>query len=529
MLPTVPNIQATYEAMSTLGEKLVTGFQKVPKETLDYFINGFKNSWIGGEGVIKPAAWDSLLNGFVNGGLITHSDASRLKKFAQTTFPFDWIWLAIVFWQLMSNFIISYCEANMMKISQTVNKEARNALPDMGMVVDAAFIAPEKTGMVRDVLAKMGLSEDYIDLAFLSRYAKTDVNTVMTLWLRKEIDDNKMYERMRELGYTDTRIAEIVKVYQIIPPVQDLLTMVAHEAFEPDAIELMGLDKEFPTEQSEWLTKQGLSPFWQMKYWISHWEQPSIQMGYEMLQRGIIGMDELDMLFRTVEIPQYWREKLVAIAYTPYTRVDTRRMYQLGVLNDADLVKSYKDIGYDQDHAEKMAIFTKRLATAKDRGLTKGEILRGYKDKLIKQEDVVALLAKLNYTADESGYFIALEDYKEQNNLQELLLKNVQSRYQNGLIDKANARNLLDQLNLPSAQRDALLDQWEINVIRDQKIPSKSDLDAFYVNGIISAEIYRRELTRLGYASEYVNWYHALSDIIIAKKAPKLIPQSIQQ
>ncbi|GAI84798.1 unnamed protein product, partial [marine sediment metagenome] len=76
----------------------------------------------------------------------------------------------------------------------------------------------------------------------------------------------------QELGYTDTRIKEIIQAWSIIPGPADILHMVAKEAFEPDAVKLMGLEDEFPTEQVSWLAKQGLSEFWAMKYWASHWE-----------------------------------------------------------------------------------------------------------------------------------------------------------------------------------------------------------------------------------------------------------------
>ena len=81
--------------------------------------------------------------------------------------------------------------------------------------------------------------------------------------------------------------------------------MVAKEAFEPDIYTTLGLDEEFPSEQVKWLEDQGISEEWARKYWIAHWDQPSIGQGFEMLHRGVIGPATLDMLFRAIEIPSF--------------------------------------------------------------------------------------------------------------------------------------------------------------------------------------------------------------------------------
>ncbi len=295
---------------------------------------------------------------------------------------------------------------------------------------------------------------------------------------------------------------------------QDILTMVAHEAFEPDAVQQMGLEDEFPAEQAEWLTKQGLSPFWQMKYWAAHWDQPSIQMGFEMLHRGVIDRPTLDMLFRTVELPPYWREKLVQIAYQPYTRVDVRRMYDMGVLGDAELKTAYTDIGYDSEHADKMVEFTKRYVEDADRDLTKSEILKGYRNALLTEADARNLLQDIRYTEAQARYYIELEDYKELEATQSAAIATIKARYTANLIDRADAQRLLDGLNIPAAQVTLWLQRWDVSIISDPKLPSKTDLDKFYISGVINDDQYNLEMIKLGYGAIYISWYKQMADKI---------------
>ncbi|KKM04520.1 hypothetical protein LCGC14_1763360, partial [marine sediment metagenome] len=231
-------------------------------------------------------SWNHMLDYYVGIGLLSAGDKAniiKLKDFAQ---PFEMVIYLVTQMKLFTGYLSATSDPAVMKMQQNIAKLMRPQLPYVSEIMGAAFVAPEKTGEVREILARSGYSEDTIDLLFLSNYRVYEEFQVQQLWLRKELSDAKMYERMRELGYTDTRIGELVKLWVIIPQVQDILTMVAHEAFEPDAVQQMGLEDEFPSEQAEWLTKQGLSPFWQMKYWAAHWDQPSIQMGFEMFHRG---------------------------------------------------------------------------------------------------------------------------------------------------------------------------------------------------------------------------------------------------
>ena len=464
-------------------------------------------------------SWNHMLDYYVGIGLLSAGDKAniiKLKDFAQ---PFEMVIYLVTQMKLFTGYLSATSDPAVMKMQQNIAKLMRPQLPYVSEIMGAAFVAPEKTGEVREILARSGYSEDTIDLLFLSNYRVYEEFQVQQLWLRKELSDAKMYERMRELGYTDTRIGELVKLWVIIPQVQDILTMVAHEAFEPDAVQQMGLEDEFPAEQAEWLTKQGLSPFWQMKYWAAHWDQPSIQMGFEMLHRGVIDRATLDMLFRTVELPPYWREKLVQIAYQPYTRVDVRRMYDMGVLGDEELKTAYTDIGYDSEHANKMVEFTKRYVQDADRDLTKTEILKGYRNALLSENDARDLLQDIRYTEAQASYYIELEDYRELEATQNAAIATIKTRYTALLIDRADAQRLLDGLNLPAAQVSLWLQRWDVSIIEYPKLPSKTDVDKFYISGIISADQYHIEMTKLGYGAFYIGLYKQMADSIKGRAA----------
>jgi len=492
-----------------------SGFSEIAIHVID--LSAFKiTDWLG---KATDWAWEPFLNWFIEQKLMTSTEANEIMKWKKLTPPWDTYMLFKTIGPLFDLYIASTIYGASAEMRRETLSKYTPERPGPETLVTASFIAPEKTQEARNKMREQGFDDNDIDLFFLSRYRLYDEGNIRVLWLRGVLSDDEMYMRMRELGYTDTRTKEVIQGWSIIPGPTDLFHLVAKEAFEPDMIERMGYGDEFPAAQVEWLKKQGVSEEWAKKYWYAHWETPSIQMGYEMLHRedpdrpgqSIINKSELDMLYRTVEIPPYWRDKLTKIAYAPYTRVDVRRMHDMGVLTDRELIQSYKDLGYDQDHAEKMADFTIRYNKQGDKELTKSQILNGYKEKILNREDAKELLIDIEYPEAMAEYFILLEDYKEAKELQDDVIANIKDRYQNNFSDEFETRSRLNTLNLTGERTAVLMDKWKIKKLIDVKLPSKSDLDKFLAAKIITLDTYRIEMDRLGYNFKYIEWYEKLS------------------
>lgn len=503
-LPTVKefheSLLAAYKAITqTLGTGLPSFFAEAIKELMGAL-----------EGKIDVTAedqWGVTLDYFVGAGLLNAEDRQDFMKLRQQ----PWFVEMLIYPMVVGGLIKAYLETKIYsrtgEYRQELLKEMRPELPDAGSAMQAAFVAPEKTGEVREIMKRLGLKDEHIDLMFLSRYRLYDENVIRDLFLREVLTDDEMFMRMRELGYTDTRIKEIIKTWELIPPVADLFMMVAKEAFEPEIYKKIGLEDEFPRDQVQWLEKQGLSEEWAKKYWIAHWDQPSIQQGFEMLHRDVIDDNDLDILFRAVEMPPYWRDKLTKIAYRPYTRVDVRRMADLGVLKPEQLVRAYMDQGYDREKATAMAEFTIRYNAQSDRDLTKGQILKGYRERAIPRDDAERLLIDLEISQTGAEYLLEFEDYMLVKEMQDDVIDNIKERYTQNLIELHDARVMLNNLNLPATQIDILLDRWELKKWKDIKMPSKSDLDKFFKTKIINEDTYTQQMKKLGYSAVYIRWY----------------------
>ena len=451
--------------------------------------------------------WDKMVSEWQTKGFFDTDTADLLRKLRDETFPAGTITTIVIRIRMLFMLISSVVDVlGLDRQYDLMSKATPNPAPADNLV-RSMIIDPSRATENRTQMKRLGYNDTQIDNIILSHYNVVPEGVIATNFLRGNIDSDKMYERMRELGYTDTRIKEIIQTWTIYPGPQDLFTMVGHEAFEPDMYGPLGLADEFPSEQVPWLEAQGISKEWAMKYWIAHWNEPSLEQGFEMLHRGIIDRSELDMLFKVVEIPKFWRDKLMAITYNPYTRVDARRMHELGVLTSEELVQSYQDLGYDALKAVKMAEFTIKYNAEGDKQLTRSVILDSFRSDLISRSDAEELLTSSGYSKDVADFYLTHEEYKQAVEVQKLYIAITEDQYKLSMLSENETRSALLKLNLRGSKIDALMDQWTLEKYEYEDLPTRSELDSMLVQKIITEGNWREVMTRRGFSFEHQQWY----------------------
>ncbi|GAH82476.1 unnamed protein product, partial [marine sediment metagenome] len=199
-------------------------------------------------------------------------------------------------------------------------------------------------------------AQQYLD-AILTKPATQDV---VTYALRTDPDLQDLGEQLTKIGIHPDYLELHKELALVIPPVADIITMAVREVFTPEIAARFGQYEDFPAPLEEWGLKKGLSKEWSERYWAAHWALPSATQGFQMLHRGVIDRDDLDRLLRAQDVMPFWRDKLTQIAFRPLTRVDVRRMYKEGVLDEAGVYEAYLDHGYAEENAKRMTEFTIR-------------------------------------------------------------------------------------------------------------------------------------------------------------------------
>jgi len=450
--------------------------------------------------------WNKWADSLVTKKHIDQDTADLLKPLAELPFPWGGIAMVMSVMQVNMADLRIAMDVNSMDMQYDAQAKATPHPAPIDNLVRSMIIDPGRSAENRAKLKQHGFDDLQIDNIILSYYATVPEAVIKTNFLRGNITEAMLYERMRELGYTDARTAEIIQTWSIIPGPQDLFWMVGKEAFEPETIKMLGLDAEFPSAQSPALEAQGISREWQEKYWAAHWDQPSIGQGFEMLHRGEINLEQLNVLFKTVEMPNFWRQKLTNIAYKPLTRVDVRRMHDVGVVGPERLVKAYADLGYNAQDSLDMANWTIKFNTNNDKELSKASVMSMFEDDLISRSEALDLLLSLDYDTDLAEIYITQAEFDRDKKLLDLQFDNLKDMFMLGMSSETITRDTLNKIGIRPEKIDALLTDWKLNKYKYQNIPSRSDIDGFLVKGIITEGEWKTLMDRHGYSVPHMLW-----------------------
>lgn len=353
-------------------------------------------------------------------------------------------------------------------------------------------------------------AEKYLD-GILTKPASTDI---IAYELRQDPNLSDLSSKLKRIGI-HPKYFELYKelAYQI-PPVADIITMAVREAFTPAIASRFGQYEDLPPDFVSWVGKKGLSKEWAERYWAAHWSLPSPSQGFEMLHRGIITKDDLSMLLRALDIMPFWRDKLVSMAYTLFTRIDVRRMYRMGVLNEKEVKDAYTKLGYEDTDAQKMTDFVIKEARQTLSKFSVSDVINAFTKGLIDANKAGSVLRDMDIKESEIAYIISSAGYKKDWTYKQENIDAIRNLYKKGTYDEDLTRTKLSGLGLQSDYITLLLQQWQLKA-EEEKITTWTTAQtlAFLKKGIISRSRARQELTELGYDDEHINVYIASTAI----------------
>lgn len=379
-------------------------------------------------------------------------------------------------------------------------------------------------------IGELGVSEKDGEKLYSLSETPLDVPTVISaMWRNIAFREGKpaLRKELERQGFTPDRISVIEEVSKFYPSARDLVFWQAKEVFEPDAVKKYGLKDELELLDREAFYKAGMTDEQIENFWMAHWEHPSWLRVREMLHRTDLNEEDVYEWFRLVEIPPYWREKFTAIMYSPYTRVDVRRMHKLGVLNREEVKKAYQELGYDENKSEHLTEFTilynedtpdtEKTAEEKRRdelrGLTRSAIIKRYKGGWITGAEALEYLKGLMLTPEVAEYYISMADYDREEERVDSYIAIFHRMFVNGIWDYNTTIDWMGKLNLPAKNIEYMVGLWDIERVSKASQPSKSELKKLVDAKIITLDTWQKKMADLGYNETYVSWYQKLYDL----------------
>tara|TARA_R110000824_G_scaffold79586_2_gene200443 strand:- start:2379 stop:4790 length:2412 start_codon:yes stop_codon:yes gene_type:complete len=353
-------------------------------------------------------------------------------------------------------------------------------------------------------------------------YQIPDPASLYAMNLRGLAAGANLTSRFKDLGFNPQDAEAMADLKFYIPGPADLITMAVRDVFSPEIVREYQQDQDFPPDFEYWAKQQGISSDWAHKYWQAHWVLPSIQMAFEMLHRDVINEDQLRGLMRAQDIIPGWRDELIAISYRPFTRVDIRRMHKVGVLDEAGVLRAYKDIGYDQNKAQTLTDFTLKL-NADDPddiepldGLTRAAVINAYKDGIIDRPTAEQLLTAEGIGSDAALIYLTTAELDVEAERRKDATETILAEFANGAISLREATREIRALPLTPLEVEKAELKLRRLVAKKTKQPSKSDLSKMFKEGLIGRPTFEESMSRLGYTQFWIDEYVNLVRLGIA-------------
>lgn len=391
------------------------------------------------------------------------------------------------------------------KLNYVIDRGAKSARLDPAAAIAGYWRVPESKTLLESDLSDLGWNtERTMILTKLSR-PRLDPNDWVNLYLRGKVSEADLNAELTAKGMLPEDIDRIKELHKIIPSISDLISMAVREAFDDNTAQRFGYDNEYPGQVEQYASKQGLASEWVKRFWRSHWQLPSVTLGYEMLHRlrpGKTGNtftdNDMDLLLKASDYPTFWRQRMKEVSYSPFTRVDVRRMYKLKVLDREGVKNAYMDLGYNAVMAEMLTEFTVRYET--ESGTSKLDELNDLSYSLAKQMYSLGVideakfkeyLGKLDYSQDDINRIIQLVDTQRQLDLipDKLAsyinnaLSNYIEAYRLRMIDKNTASANMSKLGLPTKQIELALEQADYEYTMTRRNNTIGELSKGYQAG----------------------------------------------
>lgn len=352
-----------------------------------------------------------------------------------------------------------------------------------------------------------GFSRENADLLYQSQERVLDAGALVSAKWRGIIDELKFYEEMEKIGFTRENAELYEKVMQYFPSPSDLIRFAIREVYTPEIVEKYRMLEDLPPKFLEEAAKAGIPEEQAKRYWAAHWNLPSLSEGFEMFHRGVITEEELKTLMRALDIMPGWRDKLIQIAYTPYTRVDIRRMYACGVLSREDVKKAYKDLGYDDEKAEKLTEFTVRYEAREEIKAASEPIIAALRAKEISPDEAFQQLKSIGMNDEQALLTVQREVAKMENAEREKWVEVLSDLYVRGVLPYDQFVDNLGKLNLSADAIEQIIAFADLEKMKRRPFPSLSDLRRWWAKGLLDEAGVREIMKRMNYDDATIDMY----------------------
>lgn len=302
------------------------------------------------------------------------------------------------------------------------------------------------------------------------------------------------------------------ELYTEYPGFQDVISFMLRDVWDPAVVASAGLDAEFDEKYTADARRYGdiagLTPDLARLYWRAHWRLPATGEVYEMVRRLRPGRvppnlqftqaDGLKLLGVNDVAPGY-RERLMALSYRPLSRLDAKRLYYLGVIDQAEVAEVMADEGNPPAQSQLLA---RGIRQERIKQYLSGSEAQHYLKDGLGRDQYRAFLTSQNLPLEDRDEIVSRLDLRKRAARTEACVKAIRKRYLTGEFGTGDAIATLLAAGVDQGAAEALAAQWGCELVNRGKAVGASVLCKWATAGLISSAEYAARLVRIGYQAD---------------------------
>ena len=309
------------------------------------------------------------------------------------------------------------------------------------------------------------------------------------------------------MGDADSTQFELVNKF--IPPIQDLVRFMVRDTFDQDVVDLLRTDEGFTdkwqNEALEWGDWQGIPDDVAKMYWRAHWQIPSTGQLFDIYHRNRVEPNETEGKFTFNKLKSTLQINDNLPSMIPYleqisehlpTRVDIRRAYRLGAIDETQVENNYKMRGYSDANAK---IMVKYADNDKEQFLMGRREVKLYRDGLISDAEFVQGMQKYDPKPEMFDYIYKITEAERRAPVIKRCLKQLEKQYLERAIDDDELQQRLDELNVPVVTQERFKEELACLKKSEYKELTANQLCTLYSGGQIAGWLFIERLEKLGY------------------------------
>lgn len=283
------------------------------------------------------------------------------------------------------------------------------------------------------------------------------------------------------------------------------------------------LNTEPPPDVRDTYTKNILSQGEADQDWLAHWNIPPPEWWIDAWFRGLIDRETVLKAFDAENIPREIQDAMFGVAeeLPPVWLVPD--VLASGVWPRDAAIKTFRKLGFSEENAGVLADYglskakTSKSETAQRlQGLSLGAAETLYQDQAIDKDKYTEILLAHGLGEDAATLTVELADIRAAQQARNEYSAFLVDQVSLGQLTTTDAVSKLFDNGFTAAEVDALLIKMQRAQSSNNKLPSKSDIDAMLKKGIIDQATWRQTMALLGYQEPWQTAYLELMGVSVA-------------